>query len=384
MAAWFGKPAMTTQQALEQIPADEREALGELCQSAELEVDDLRHIASYSGGIFNYPANTYSFVVQDGHVVACCIRERIFSVRPDLVRLPALIALNLKGSTIPDWPITNDAAKVETLNLGSCKVTQATEPRFPESVIDLDLSNGPIVELNSLSQLKALRKLNLSDTKVQDIEPLMSLSLDELTLVGTRITALPSSVPKSGEWMLDLRNTPITTPAGYRPAWPFPTMVSTAPSNDVTFHGVPSRKEMSVDALIPAANSLHAYDLPRCTDANIGEVKLTASCSKGKVRIWLEEPSSLFSGPWFDAGKVKSYGAMRARGYVSALVTPAGEVALVGRLRLNTESRYYEQPSNNRSEATKQPDWCHYGFFVEPLDAQGAESLKIHFETVDP
>jgi hypothetical protein len=125
-----------------------------------------------------------------------------------------------------------------------------------------------------------------------------------------------------------------------------------------------------------------AIPLPRTTDANLADAEMEISIDTGKARIWLEEPAHLFGSPWFTEGKVEGFGLLRKRGYVFAQVQPGASVKLQGRLRLTTESRYYDRAPEHRNDTNRLPDWIHYLFFVEPLDGAAVTGLRYRVRHV--
>lgn len=372
------EPLPTTIEALATVPDSERKALESICGLAGIEAASIRNIASYEGGIFDHDLNRQSLVVRNGHIIALCLRKTPFTGSPDFTALVALEALDLRGGNLAEWPDLSPLAALRQADLS--EQAQLGDPgpgKLPPNLERLNLADTKIADTPPLASLTKLKSLDLSSTPVTTFAPLLGLALDQLSLASCKIESLPDTVPTAGAWELDLEGTPVVNPPGYSREWPFEGWITSTTNKADQTTGVVGRDKVEVTGNAAPTDQPRAVKLPRCNDPKAPPVRLEIKCTAGNARIWLEEPPDFFPSPWMKQGKVKGFGLMRKRGYLSATLKPGETVTLRGSLFLTTHDRLYEMAPENRSEARKPPDWCDYSFYLEPLDGNTVSGLEF-------
>lgn len=366
--AWNAKPLPGTAEALATVPESERAALQQITKLAGIESTSLRHIGGYGGTLFDDARNRNSLVIREGHIVALCMRGAAFASLPDPGGLTALEALDWSESSLTQWPDLSKLSELRQLNLSTQPLPDAAVGQLPLKLEFLRLAGTKITDTTPFSHLDALTELDLSGTAVTSFEPLLGLRLKLLNLANSKVNALPATVPKEGEWTVDLDGTPLLNPPGYAAEWPFDGWITATASGDDAVSGTLNKAQVDVRGTAAPTAKARAIALPRVTDPGVPPVTITLTCAAGRARVWMEEPPDLFPSPWMKQRKVKGFGVFRSGGYVFAEVSPDKPAKLHGRLHLTTQSRIYEMPSGQRSEAAKPPDWCDYSFYLEPLD----------------
>ncbi|MEQ1842818.1 MAG: leucine-rich repeat domain-containing protein, partial [Verrucomicrobiales bacterium] len=263
------------------------------------------------------------------------------------------------------------------LNLSAQPLPNAEEGKLPLKLELIRLAGTRITDTSSFAHLNALTELDLSGTAVTSFEPLLGLRLKLLNLANSKVNTLPATVPKEGEWTVDLDGTPLLNPPGYAAEWPFDGWITSTAGSDDVVSGTLSKALVDVQGTAAPASKARAIALPRVTDQGVPPVTITLTCTAGRARVWMEEYPDLFPSPWMKQRKVKGFGVFRRGGYVFAEVAPDKPAKLQGKLHLTTQSRIYDMPAGQRNEAAKPPDWCDYSFYLEPLDGSTVTGVKF-------
>lgn len=104
----------------------------------------------------------------------------------DITHMPNLTVLSLYNQQISDISPLKDTT-IKELGLGYNPLTDLTPLSGNSHIESLNLSTLEIEDLSSLAPLPALKNLDLGETKVSTIEPLLSDSLEKLNLFGTKL-----------------------------------------------------------------------------------------------------------------------------------------------------------------------------------------------------
>ena len=100
--------------------------------------------------------------------------------------MPNLTVLSLYNQQISDISPLKDTT-IKELGLGYNPLTDLTPLSVNSHIESLNLSTLEIEDLSSLAPLPALKNLDLGETKVSTIKPLLSDSLEKLNLFGTKL-----------------------------------------------------------------------------------------------------------------------------------------------------------------------------------------------------
>jgi hypothetical protein len=370
-------PAPTTAEALASLPEKEFAALTALCKAAGLEATSLRNIWTYESDLFDHPDNTRSMVVRDNHVKALCLRGVTFTTHPQFDGFPELKALDLSGSSLHQWPDLSSLSTLAHLTLTGVPLPEADANLLPRNLQVLEAEKTNITSVAPFANLLELKTINLAGTRVQSFDSLMGLKLDTLNLSNTRITNLPPEVPKEGGWEVNLDGTPVRNPPGYSIKWPLDSWVKNQSAKDDVVQGIIAKSQVEVRGSVEKIEETRGIRLVQGTDPNAPIIILEATCRSGRARIWLVEPTDFFPSPWMIQRKVVGFGTLRRPGYVSCELSPESPARLRGNLSLTTESRIYDMPAGQRSEALAPPPWCHYSFYIEPLGGAAVTGLQF-------
>lgn len=286
---------------LKSLPDSERAALDAVCREAGIEAKQLRPLGVTTNEILRDDRNARSLVIRDGHILVLCLRDTSFTKLPDLGALTALEALWLENGNLSEWPDLTSLANLE-------------EVQFD----DQPLGSPPT---NCLP--RQLKKLGLAGTMIIDIGPLTSLALDEVNLSRTPIGKLPDLVPETGRWLLNLDDTAITRPPGYRAAFPTGMIQSGPALTGGVITGMATHRNVDVRITGAELKSVTTLVLPTNTQLyhSSGPVEIECRIAEGAMRVWLQEPEDLFDGPWFTAGKVKGRGIAHRMGWLTTEVS---------------------------------------------------------------
>lgn len=375
--AWRAEPLLSTTEALATVPEAERAALQQITTLAKMEPAALRNINGYDGAIFDDARNQSSIVIKNGHIVGLCMRKASFIALPDPGELTALEALDWRECSLTQWPDFSKLRALKQLKLSGQPLPDPEPGRLPAQITLLHLAGTAISGTAPFAGLPALLELDLSGTAVTTFEPLIGLRLKRLNLAKSRVDTLPATVPTTGEWDVDLDGTPLLNPSGYSAAWPFGKWVNATVNKEDVATGTLSKTEVNVTGSAAPTDKPRAIALPRGIDPGVPNVILEVTCTSGRAKIWLEEPSDFFPSPWMKQRKVRGFGVFRSCGYVSRELAPDQPAKLRGKLRLTTRSRIYEMPSGQRNESMRPPDWCDYSFYLEPLDGSTVTGVQF-------
>lgn len=378
--AFLGSPVPSLAEVIDSVPPKQREAIQQICDSGGLKLTDLRNIGDHNRELFNNQLNRTSIVLKNHNVVGLCLRGVSFEKQPDFDELKFLEVLDLEGSTISQWPNLAELREIKRLNISGTELGNPIPKQLPPNVEVLLARGTKIDSVRELGNISTLREVDLSGTTVSEFDALLAIPLDQLRLANTRVAILPDTIPKHGEWNLDLDGTPLLNPPGYSSQWPFPGWVASTSRNSDSIQGTVNEKMIDVRGTISNCDTVREFELPQCTAPNVPTAKIVITCSAGKGRVWLEEPTGFFASPWFEKGKVKGFGMFRSNGYVSKEFDAEHPATLVGRLRLRTQSRIYDMPAGQRSEAAKPADWCYHGFFIEPYAGHSLSGIEVRIE----
>lgn len=366
--AWRAGPVPTLEQALATLPEGEHHALVEICRAANVRVDkdpELRLIFDASGHLFSDGRNAKAVVIEHGHVLGLSLNGVSVPATTDWSGLPALRALSLRNAGLSHWPDLRALTALEFLDLGA-NALDADAPMLPSGLRELHLAQTLVSRVDAFSAQPGLRVLDLAYSRVEDVTPLLGLALDALDLRGTPIRTLPERLPAAGAWQLDLDETALTRPEHFEPDWPFDGWIAGGTRNGDRSSGTIEGSTVAVDGALAPVEQPMTVHLPHSLDSRLAHVALEVQVTKGTARVWLEEPPELFGSPWFTAGKVKGFGALRSRGYVFVDVSADRPARLVGNLRLGSIDRTYERSAEHRNSGPAPTPWVDYSFFVEP------------------
>ncbi|MBX7209462.1 MAG: hypothetical protein K1X78_14190 [Verrucomicrobiaceae bacterium] len=304
--AWRAGPEKSIQEWLATLPAAERAALDAVCTAAGVEAAQLRPLGMLTDGLMRDARNAKSVVIRDGHVRALCLANSAFASAPDLSRLTEIELLWLENGNLTEWPVVSSLTRLRELQLGGQKLGTPTANTLPAS----------------------LKKLGLARSNVSSIDPLISLALDEVDLSHTPVAVLPAAVPEKGGWQMDLDDTAITNPPGYRRQAPQQASLSGPTLPGGRIEGMASNGAVDVKVTGASLEKLMTVVLPTNTTTyhSSGPVEVECRIGSGRMRVWLWEPDGLFKGPWFERGKIRGFGPTHVNGFMTADVA-AGQPA---------------------------------------------------------
>jgi hypothetical protein len=374
-------PMPSTEEAIATLPESEKAAIAELCASAGIAPKDLRNVNGHDDRLFEFPLNKHAIYVREGHVRGLFLRDVPLSGVPDLSALSGLEVLRMPGCGLSTWPDLSGLKALQHADFSRQPLPSPPSGIFPPRIERIQIAGTNVTDLSSLSKIRSLKDLNASGAPVKSFDALLGLKLDSLDLSNTQVSVLPPTVPKEGEWQVNLDGTSVVDRPGYSPKWPFDGWITDSADGSESSTGEISRDRVEVSGTRAPLAKARTVQMPRCTDPKVPPVTLEVSCMKGKVRVWLMEPPDYFASPWMQQHKVKGFGVWRQSGYVSAIAEPGKPGKVYGRMRLDTRDRIYEMSPRSRNEAHKPPDWCEYSFMIEPLDGGPAEGISYRVST---
>ncbi len=356
-------------QTLAALPETERAALEAICKAAGTEPAKLRDVGFVAD--FRDERNRQAIAIRNGHVHTLGLAKTTFTQPPDFSAFTGLEALWLEEGALQSWPDLSKLSHLKSLHLNGQPLGTPPPNLLPRQLETLDLARTNIADLAFLAGFFNLRKLDVSGTKVDSIDPIMGLELNEINLSKTPIRSLPPRLPANGAWELDLSETALTQIPNFAKHPPGYKYSPSTPTKGDTYTGVAKVGNVNVDGNIAQLIDARPVHLPgnelvgnELAEADSGLVTIEATVTSGKVRVWLREPPGFLAEPWFPAGKVKGWGRLRPMGAVSMDVEPGKWNQLRGELwGVGTDS------SNP------------YYFIAQPLDGGAAADLKFKVRT---
>ena len=110
---------------------------------------------------------------------------------PSLVGLANLVEITLSGTNIKDLEPLSAVTGLQRVNIDRTPVTTLWPLRNLSSLVSVDASNTKLSDLEGLAQLAKLRTVLVSGTKVSDLAPLSSLRfLETLDISKTNVSNL--------------------------------------------------------------------------------------------------------------------------------------------------------------------------------------------------
>ncbi len=76
---------------------------------------------------------------------------------------------------------------LETLWLRDTQVTDLS-PLLEQKLVSLDVQGTPVANLEVVSQLRSLKRLNIAGTPITDLRPLEGMAIERLIFTPSRIT----------------------------------------------------------------------------------------------------------------------------------------------------------------------------------------------------
>lgn len=291
---------------LKSLPETERAALDAVCREAGIAPGQLRPLGITTDDLLRDARNARSLVIRDGHVRVLCLRDTSITRLPDIRAFTELESLWLETGRLNAWP---ELASLHKLT-------------------EIQLNGQPLGPPPSRCLPPQLKKLGLSGTKVGCIDTLTAFPLDEVDLSRTPIDRLPVAVPEAGQWRLNLDETPITRPPGYRTDFPSGTIVSGPALAGGKIDGMAGHRNVEVRITGSELKAVTTLVLPTNTTLyhSSGPVEVECRVARGRMRVWLQEPEDLFDGPWFKAGKIEGHRFAHRNGWLTTEVrsgTPA-------------------------------------------------------------
>ncbi|MCD2260019.1 COR domain-containing protein [Psychroserpens luteolus] len=202
----------------------------------------------------------------------------------DIRHLPKLENLStlwlISNDQIKDFSPIKYIAKLDSLSLGNCGISNIDFLKGLNFSYRLDLQDNSIIDINALDTHKHLTQLNLSNNRIQNIESLKDLKqLNQLQLQENPIETLP-------KWVLDFDMNISWDQFGYK-------------DNTITLHNNPL-KSPPIEIVSQGKKAIHRYfeKIEKEGIDYIYEVKLTmvGEGSAGKTslqRRLINEKSSL-------------------------------------------------------------------------------------------